>query len=475
MTKTLTISKRSSIECRPRWATKRTPSRKTLGHQVAAAAESFGQPLMPWQRLVADIGLELLPGTMIPAYREILITVPRQNGKTTLMLAFEVQRALGWLKPQGIAYTAQTGKDAREKLLNDQAPLLENKNHAISAGVSQVLRGIGNEAIIFRTGSRIFILNSGEDSGHGKTLDLGVIDESFADEDDRREQAMLPAMLTRPSAQILNISTMGTEKSAYLNRKVDMGRDVVARGITEGMAYFEWSADEDADIDDPATWYSCMPALGHTITEDVVRHARLTMTEGDFRRAMCNQRTISEERVIPAALWNDACGDTVTPDGKFALGLDVNPERSAAAIGIADDQGRAELVEFHPGLGWVVKRAAEISKKWDAPVVLDTYGPAASLTTELEAEGVEVKGLTTREYAQACASFYDGIADGKVSMRRNADLDLAAAAARRRQTGDTWVWGRKDVGEDISPLIAVNLAYAGAQTGGSDSNVWLAY
>ena len=96
---------------------------------------------MPWQRLVADIGLELLPGTMIPAYREILITVPRQNGKTTLMLAFEVQRALGWLKPQGIAYTAQTGKDAREKLLNDQAPLLKNKNHAISAGVSQYSAG----------------------------------------------------------------------------------------------------------------------------------------------------------------------------------------------------------------------------------------------------------------------------------------------------------------------------------------------
>lgn len=429
---------------------------------------------MPWQRLVADIGLELLPSG-IPAYREIIVTVPRQNGKTTLTLGFEVQRALGLGARQSIAYTAQDGSAARKKLLTDQVPLLMARTSPVRLLIDRVLRGQGETEIRFKNGSRIFPLNSTEDSGHGMVIDLGVIDESFADEDDRREQAMLPAMLTRPTAQILNISTMGTEKSAYLNRKVDMGRDAVARGVTEGMAYFEWSADEDADIDDPATWYTCMPALGHTITEDVVRHARLTMTEGDFRRAMCNQRTISEERVIPAALWNEACGENVTPDGHFVLGLDVNPERSAAAVAIADEQGRAELIQFGPGVGWVVARVAELAKKWDAPVVLDTYGPAGSLISELEDEGIVVKGYGTREVAQACGSFYDGIADGKISIRRNADLDLAVAAARRRQTGDTWVWGRKDVGEDIAPLIAVNLAYAGAQEGGSDADVWVAY
>ena len=110
---------------------------------------------MPWQRYVADVGLELLEGTAIPAYREIVVTIPRQNGKTTLTLAFEIQRALGWGGPQSIAYTAQTGKDAREKLLNDQAPLLVAKTSSCRKGVARVLRGVGNEAITFVTGSRI--------------------------------------------------------------------------------------------------------------------------------------------------------------------------------------------------------------------------------------------------------------------------------------------------------------------------------
>ena len=430
---------------------------------------------MPWQRLIADIGGELLPGTTIPAYREIIVTIPRQNGKTTLTLAFECDRAVAWGSPQRIAYTAQSGKDAREKLLNDQAPILTAKGSPFAAAVSRVYRGVGNESIQFKTGSRIFVLNSGEDSGHGKTVDLGVIDESFADEDDRREQAMLPAMLTRAEAQMLNISTAGTEKSVFLKRKVDAGRAAVANDERQGIAYFEWAADPDLDPDDPATWWSCMPALGYTITEEVVRHARLTMTEGEFRRSMLNQWTVSEERVIPAALWNDACSETVAPEGRLCLGLDVNPERSAAALAVADEKHRGELVEFNEGVGWLTDRAEELAKRWNMAVVLDGYGPAASFAPELEARGVQVHTYTTRDMARACGVFYDAVADGVAKIRRNDHLDLAAAAARKRTTGDTWIWGRRDSNEDVTPLVALTIAYEKAASRSNESELWVSW
>lgn len=468
-----TSSPSLSVQCRPRWATQRTPSRQSLGPALAKAAASFGQPFMPWQQLVADVGGELLPGTNIPAYREVVVTVPRQNGKTTLTLGWEVQRALGWGRAQRIAYTAQTGKDAREKLVNDQYPLLDPAmapRLPVKSAVRRVTRGIGNEAVEFKSGSRIFILYSGEDSGHGKTLDLGVIDESFADEDDRREQAMLPAMLTVAEAQILNISTAGTDKSPFLKRKVDAGRAAVANGTDQGIAYFEWSADKDADIDDPRTWWSCMPALGYTITEASVIHARQTMTEGDFRRAMLNQWTISEERVIPAALWNEACGDSVSPEGLLMIAYDVNVERTASAIAVADSQQRVELVKFAPGVSWLAGSVIELAKKLKAAVVCDTYGPAGSFLPEIETAGIEIQGLGTKEVARACGIFYDAVADHKASIRRHAALDLAVSGVRKRQTGDTWVWGRQNANEDISPLIAVTLAYAQAQN--RDSDVW---
>lgn len=452
------ISKSSSLRCLPRFATPRRPERQNRGREIAAVARQLGQPLMPWQQLVADVASEVDPESGLPAFREVVVTVPRQSGKTTLVLAYELHRALMWGRPQRIAYTAQTGFDARRKLIDDQAPILLQS--PLAAAVEKVQKAQGNEAIVFRNGSRIDVLASSESAGHGRTLDLPILDEVFADADDRREQALLPAMSTRPDAQLFVVSTMGTEGSTYLNRKVETGRSAVVERLGSGIAYFEWSADSsvDVDIDDPAVWWSCMPALGHTISEDVVRHARQTMSEGDFRRSMLNQKTISDERVIPAGVWGEVCGEDVAPEGRLVFALDVNPERSGAAVAVADDQGRGELVEFRPGVGWVVNRVVELSSKWGASVRLDAYSPAGSLADELVSRGVRVERYATREVSYACGSFFDRLMDQKVRVRRHAALDEAAAGARRRSTGDSWVWARKDAECDVSPLIALTLA-----------------
>jgi hypothetical protein len=453
---TKTISKSSSLHCLPRFATPRRPERRNRGREIAAIAKQLGQPLMPWQQLVADVASELDEATGLPAFREVVVTVPRQSGKTTLVLAYELHRALMWGRAQRIAYTAQTGFDARRKLIDDQAPILLGS--PLSAAVEKVQKAQGNEAIVFRNGSRIDVLASSESAGHGRTLDLPILDEVFADADDRREQALLPAMSTRPDAQLFVVSTMGTEASTYLNRKVETGRSAVVEGLASGIAYFEWSAEVDADIDDPDTWRSCMPALGHTITLATVEHARRTMSEGDFRRSMLNQKTISDERVIPVGVWGEVCSEGVAPSGRLVFALDVNPERSASAVAVADPEGRGELVEFRSGVGWVVDRVVELCQRWEAAVRLDAYSPAGSLADELVARGVRVERYSTREVSYACGSFFDRLMDGKVEVRRHAALDEAAAGARRRSTGDSWVWARRDAECDVAPLIALTLA-----------------
>jgi len=469
------ISESSSSLCLAKFATKRNPERETLGHELAAIAKQMGQPLMPWQRLVADVGLELDPVTGRPVYREIVVTVPRQSGKTTLVLAWELQRALRWATPQKVAYTAQTGWDARRKLIEDQAPALMNS--ALRPAVERVFRGAGTEAIVFKNGSRIDVLASTEAAGHGRTIDLGVIDEAFADTDDRREQALLPAMATRSSAQILTVSTAGTEASVYLRRKVDTGRAAVLNGESSGIAYFEWSADEDADLDDVRVWQSCMPALGHTITERVVAHARQTMSEDDFRRSWLNQWTSSEQRVFPVAVWQKVCSSSVQPDGDLVFALDVNPERSAAAIAVCDQAGNVELVEHRPGVTWVVERTLELAEKWSAPVVLDGYGPAGSLFDALEAGGIKVEKLSSRQVAYACGSFFDAVSDERIRIRIHPALEDAVASARRRVTGDSWSWARSDTSTDISPLVAVTLAFDRATSAkvSKQSEVWVSW
>ncbi len=432
-------------------------------------AAKVGLPLMPWQQMVADVGGELDSATGLPAYREVVVTVPRQSGKTMLLLAWELQRALGWGEPQRIVYSAQSGTDARKKLLDDQCPILEPRKKML--GIRRIIRANGNEGVAFVNGSKIVLLASTADSGHGKTVDLAVKDEFFADFDDRRDQILVPAMITRPAAQILVASTMGTEDSVPLNRKVDQGRLAAESGARAGIAYFEWSADPYADPDDPAVWWGCMPALGHTVTTEVIGHARQSMTDGEFRRAFLNQLTKSDERVIPAGAWEDVCDPRVAPTGSLVFSIDVNRERTAGAIVAASvaDRPALELIDHRASTGWLVGRARELSDRHGGQWVVDGSGPAGSLIPDLEHAGLTVHPVTSRELIDACGSFYDAVMGAGVRIRRNPKLDEAAAGAAKRQVGDAWAWTRKNAAADISPLVAATLAFWGAQRLSVDS------
>ena len=418
---------------------------------------------MPHQQMMVDVALELLPDGSL-AYREVGGTMPRQQGKTTEVLSVEIHRAVMWRRPrQRIYYSAQTGKDGRQKLLDDQVPILQASplaslldNRRANGGIR---RESGGEGIDFKGGSRIDVMASSIESGHGKTIDLGILDEAFADVDDRREQAMIPAMMTKPDAQLWWVSTAGWEGSVFLKRKVDAGRAAVSDGIDHGLCYFEWSADPDLPADDPATWYSCMPALGFTVPEEVVANAFRTMEPEEFERAFLNRWTTGEARIIARELWDAVNSADLKPDGGFCFGIDAAPDRSSGSIVAVDSMRRGELVEHQDGVTWMVARVEELAKKFSAKVAIDSKGPAASLIPDLKAHGVSIVEYDAGMVADATARLYDAVADGFVKIRRHPDLDIAVAGARKRVSGERWYWGRSNATVDVSPLVALTLAF----------------
>lgn len=449
--------------CEPRYATPRRPERKTFGPRMNEISKRMGKPLMPHQQMIANVGGELKEievhgkPLLVPAYREVIATIPRQNAKTWTVLCWELDRCLQWGVKQRVVYTAQTGNDARKKMLEEQVPEIEASELAVT--IAGVRRKNGGEGVDFRNGSMIDVLASSASAGHGRTLHLAVIDEAFSDTDDRREGSMLPAMTTVIDAQILIMSTMGTDASTYLNRKIDAGRDMVLSGRDDSeIAYFEWSADPGADIDDPAVWQGCMPAWGYTVHERTIKHARSTMKEGEFRRAYLNQRTSADERVIPQDLWYQVCGDYKPSEHDFVVAIDANPERTHSAIAVADRDGRCELRHHYDGTNRLVERAAEIAKRWNARIAYDPAGPAGVFGDDLKREGLEVVEVTGRDMAHACSFLFDGVVDGRLRIRSHDSLNAAVAAANKRVSGDAWVWARRDADADLSPLVALTLA-----------------
>jgi hypothetical protein len=472
---TTTLKKRRTrSEAPPRWATPRT-DRPTYGGRLAAISKALGTPFHPWQQQVADVALEYDPETGLLAYREVIVTVQRQTGKTTLIFSAELDRCIHseeWGGRQRVAYSAQTGWDARKKLIEDQVEVLEDS--PLLGFVSRVLKGTGNESILFKTGASIVLASSSKAAGHGKTLDLGIVDEAFKDIDDRREGAMVPAMKTRRNAQLWVASTAGTDESIYLQRKVRMGRAAVEEGSTEDIAYFEWSVPTDEereeqgleplDIDDPEVWYSYIPAMDE-VAEASMRHARKTMSESEFRRAFLNQWTqLATDRTIPAENWDAVCDPNVKPQNPVRLCLEVTEDRSSGSLGASGNNSVGELVKSFDGMSKVVDDCARVAKDQRASILIDATGPAISFADRLTAKGVKVQRVTGPEAAIASAATFDAIIDRTISVRSSHLFDIAAAAARKKPVGDRFVWSRTASAADVTPLIALTIAFGAPVT-----------
>lgn len=448
--------------CVPFLATRRSPERETRGGEVARIADLLGTPLMPWQRYVVDVALEVLPDGN-PAYREIILTVPRQNGKTALTLAYELHRALAWGSRQMIAFGAQDGNAARRKLLEDQVPVLMDS--PFSAAISSVIQAAGREGVTFSNGSRIGVFGSSSTAGHGRTIDLAIADEAFADQDDRRDQSLKPAMVTRVDAQFLIVSTAGDDSSLWLRRKVEMGRAAVDSGSTRDVAFFEWSCDPALDPSLPSTWALAMPALGHTICEDVVAAAYATMEEAEFRRAFLNQWVGSSNSVIPQQAWVACAAPNDKLGGNVVLGVDIHPERSFASIVGADERSGVEVLAYRSGTGWVGDEVIRLAREHHAPVVLDKF-TAANLIAPLERAGILVHAVSANDLASSCADFFQLVGEQSLRIIQSSlvdELDRAALLAQKRPFGDgAWAWRRASSG-DISPLVAATFAVFGVR------------
>lgn len=428
-------------------------------------------PLMPWQQHVLDVALEIDARTGKLAYRDVTLTVPRQSGKTTLVLVLILLRALGAPRQQ-IRYTAQTGADARKKWMDDWLPILEPSsfNRFFRARLTN-----GHEALLFKNGSHQGLVATTKKTGHGGTIDLGILDEAFAHADARLEQALKPAMITRPQPQLWVISTAGTpDDSPYLWGKVETGRELSEQGVNSGVAYFEWSAEEDRDPADPETWWSCMPALGHTVTDEAVAADFGSMELNEFERAYLNRwKTASHDPVIPLVHWMalvDRSSEAVDP---VAFAFDVAPDRSTAAISVAgvrsDGLMHVEVVDHRRGTQWVAPRLVELVAKHECiGVWCDTAGPAAALLSAMEREGVDVTTIGAQEHARACGVLFDAVVDESVRHRGDPELIHALEGAAIRTLTDAWAWRRTASNADICPLVAATLALWGATSAASE-------
>jgi hypothetical protein len=467
------------LVCPPRWGTVRNLSRDTIGPEIGEVAVRLGYPLMPWQQYIADVTGELDDEGRL-WYPETRLTVPRQSGKTQFTLTRQVDRMLhsvrrGWgRRPLGV-YTAQTQAMAREKLVEEWHPIIETSelNPLLLPGNKGFIRSNGREQLRWEGGGRMITVPPTATGGHSLTVDVVDYDEAFAARDARVEQGLGPTQITRLSPQFNVTSTAGASAvdSPYLWDKVEDGRARVEFGAVDGrVAYFEWSAPDDADPSDPATWIACMPALGHTITAERIQIEHDKLPADEFARAYLNRWTGSVIRLIPAAAWasnRDAesqiidriwmSADASPGDGGRTAAISVGGYRADGRIGV-------EVLEHSAGLSWVAERIGQLTRKWSIDrLYVDPIGPIGSILPDIRVEAnTNIEEVDAKTMIAACARFHQAVLEGTMRHRGQDVLDAAVDGVAKRQVLDSWAYARRLSSSDICPLVSVTLAHWGA-------------
>lgn len=467
----------------PRFGTLRNFERPTYGERQGRIARLLGKPFMPWQQYTADVFGEVDPRTGLRIYRRAIITLMRQQGKTTFVISAKAHRALDCNEPQTMQFAAQDGVEAKKKWLA-HAKLFNASPLGRRIPEGQPVTTNGKEVLTWANGSEEWPISSKPSAGHGDTLDLGLVTEAFSQHDNRYEELMRPAMLARPGAQLIIESTAGTAESLYWNETVELERQrmIEEPDAPSRTAFIDYSFAEDDDPGSPETWRRRIPALGITIREEEIQDewdsAQGSPTKlRNFMRGIGNitDRGAGESTSpFPADDWADTASDEWVIPAERAFALDVTNDRSWATIAqsghneLGDVQ--VEVVAHDRSTHWVISRLVELFKENPAAprrIYIVGGGQASLMVDDIEKKDIEVIVLSRADYAAACARLFDEITAHQLTHRETEQtpLDIAVGGAAW-STGDARVWSRTKSTTIISPLVAVTAARWGYELEG---------
>lgn len=459
----VTLSTLSSpISVPPLYSTPRSPQLRTFGPAVSKVASALGRHQMPWQEHVSNVANEVVldeaTGAWTFRYPTVILTTPRQAGKTTLLEDILAHRCMT-MPDYRAWYTAQTQLAAVD-VFNEWVTGLDSRmpgrwRYRHSAGQ--------NRAMWPGTASWIRVFAPTPESLHSKQADFVGLDEVWKwslQEGADLTQAVVPTQATRPRRQLWIVSTAGNENSLWLRQWIEKGRASLEDPASR-IAYFEWSTPPDYDLVDPVAWaQEWHPAYGHTQDAAGIRDAYEQMGPQEFRRAYLNQwPPVSTSW---RASWSSSpTGIPIPEQARVFLAADAPPHHRngsiVAAAPMQDGLIGVEVVDYRPGVDWLLPRLTQLAQKYRCPVVIARTGPLGHMVEELQRAGVRVVPATGTDYADAVSRFQTLVVAHQVAHQDDELLNLAVANVQDTNT-ERATWRRKDASVDISPVVAASLA-----------------
>lgn len=429
---------------------------------VRDKAKTFGVTFDPWQDGAGRVILaKRADGSYACSIGGAVLSIPRQVGKTFLIGA--IVFALCLLNPGvTVLWTAHRSRTAGETFSKMQAFARRKK---VKPHVLKIVKGSGDEAVLFHNGSRI--LFGARERGFGRGFD--DVDVIVFDEAQILTEAAIDDMVPAANAAANPLLFfVGTPPTPSNPSEVFTGKRAAALAGDEDTAYIEYSADRGADPNDRAQWRKANPSYPDRTSTASMLRLKKNLTPESFLREALGIWDEDDGSVVDMERWAELVGAGDLRPSPVALGIEMSRDRQWTVVGLAgarppdDDRpngGRhLQVLDSKRGSDWVVDRVLELRDRW-GPVSIAVFagGPAGSLIPDLEAAGVEVTTITEREMARGCGMLVDGVAQRTISHGGSMLLTTALRLARQKYHGAIWRWTGPE-GVDVSPLEAATVA-----------------
>lgn len=452
---------------------KLTP-RTSYGYAVIHfAAVVLGRPLDPWQQwLVIHLGEMLDDGR--PRFRQVLVIVARQNGKTYLCQVL----ALFWMFVERHAFVFGTSTTLEQAKKSWQgAVLMAEKTPALADRLAGKHKKIGNGQQDFWTldSSHYMIGAADRKGGRGDSIDRAIGDELREQHSWDAYDAAYNAMNARPKAQVVYITNQGDARSIVLSSLRQTAVDEMT--LVRPVGLFEWSAPPGSHPTDVHAHAAANPQYGRRMDPDIVISAARRVAKpgadpqaltGFLTEILCMSVTQLDPAIDPAgwARGSEPAPIDTAARARLAACVDVAPDLQHITLAVAtqldDGRTRVEVVEAWDGADAMARCLLELPA-WIAAVRPRQFGwfpggPAATLDATLRdrrkrgtpgawpPRGVAVAELSADGPA-VCMGFAALAAAGRAVHSAQALLDAQVEAAEKLWKPDQkWVFGRVGAG-----------------------------
>lgn len=398
----------------------------------------------------------------------VVISIPRQVGKTFLILA--IIFALCLLHPGlTVLWTSHHERTTGETFGKVQGFAARRK---VAPHVQQVL--IDAMTVKFKNGSRIMF--GARERGFGRgfdNVDIEVFDEAQILTDKALDD-MIPAMNTaaNPLPLFMGTPPKPTDPAEVFTRK----RAEALAGDDEDTAYIELSADRGCNPLDRKQWAKANASYPHRTPESAMLRMKKQLTPESFLREGLG---IWDDEAHTGAIpnWADlryVDGETVGIGSSLAWALAVSPIELGpqwASIGKAGVTAggflHVEWVEHRKGTRWIVPTCKQhYDANGNVPLRVRRNGPEGAFIPDLLAAGVQVVEVSGVEEAQATGAFIaaSSAEEQPPTLRHlgQPSLDKAVGFAALRTGPDGAAkWESRKASIEITPLVAVTIALGG--------------